>query len=181
MQYFLFDEFDLEISQSTISRALKRLGWSKKTVRLSSLGETEANCDCFSSRFSVEHCRGASFSATTGWHNWVSGLLINWYSWMKAPPMSVIKIGNMGGHPWVKRQQSHRCSNAQKDGAYCRPIQWRVILLGEFTRAHITVSDSTSSFGRMFYLFAPPFLAHDQYWCLIMHSFITVKYVLHSI
>lgn len=33
MAVFLWDEFDINVSTSSISRALKSIGWSKKTAR----------------------------------------------------------------------------------------------------------------------------------------------------
>ena len=35
MAYFLFDEYDVIVSEPTISKFLKRVGWSRKKVDLS--------------------------------------------------------------------------------------------------------------------------------------------------
>ena len=36
MAYFIWDEFDVMLSESTIKRSLKRIKWSKKKVHIAS-------------------------------------------------------------------------------------------------------------------------------------------------
>ena len=154
LSWFIWDEYEVVATESTISRALKKIKWSRKAVYLSF-----STNNLSSLRKQLQN--RTRMPGMTGYDVSQSGMQINQSLLMNQQQMNEQWIENMDGHQLEFHVKNPDLQNAQKGGLFFQHILWTDISLGILFIGPTIPSFSILLSKTMFFLFAIRIQVHD--------------------
>lgn len=141
MCWFIYDHYDVEVSEQTMCRTLKRLKWTHKKVSILTTRSSLLTI----ARLHTELYSETNLNVTHGEPEYAAGSPISSYSLTKPPHANVQATGSMAGLSMAPKRWFMLCLRGLRGGLYYQHIRRKATSPGVSTMAPLPRKYSTIS------------------------------------